>query len=159
MNHKCPPLSDEHPCRMPEKHTTPSRFHSARRNKKWQVMTLLGAVLIVALGVSSEFRRMIALIPRRYPVMVISQYSGLSVGVALYQGLAANAHFEISTVSSELRQRHTARDRIVPAFALDGMGPLLHLPYWIFLVAFLVIQYLLLPKSLPVTEESERTDA
>lgn len=133
---------------------TPSRIHSIRRNKRWQVVTVLGAILVLTLAVSSEFRRIVAIIPTgRFQLVVASQYMGLSIGVGYSTSWTGAAYFKTSTVSAELRKHHTARDRIIPSFTHHSGGPFFHLPYWMFLLVFLFIQYFLLPKSLPATEE------
>lgn len=135
-----------------------NRFHSAVRNRRWQMITAVGAGLIVAVWLLSLFHQLDVNVPvkKRGSVWIRSHLSRLQihhVGSPWWLH-----HFKIDSYASPLELGcpgpGSLPQVLFPRPGLEsGKGLVrIRIPYWLFLAAFLAIQYALLPKSRPATE-------
>jgi len=134
------------------------RFHSAVRNRRWQAITAVGAGLIVAVWVFSLCSPLDVNVPiqKRKSVWVRLQPSRLDIYLITYTSW--HHHFKIDSDVFPIKRGFRVSDgveRAWPGFesGIEGFG--VRIPYWLLLVAFLAIQYALLPKSRPVWKSGD----
>ena len=125
----------------------PRRLHSARRNKRWQVVTWCGALFIISIWALSEIWFFVIYVPLGAESLTMGS---LSSTFGMGHSVFSSNGIEVISSSASSTYRNPDISRIVPKI-IDGS--VVVIPYWMILTAFLTVQYLLLPKSLPVTEE------
>ena len=114
-------------------------------------MTWCGAAAIILIWVSSEIIYCsINCDLGRFSIGGMSVHSNCGLGYGIFRPRKPDFHV-----------RYEWAYKFGPGFSRlfpQIMSRSILIPYWMILAGFLSIQYLLLPKSLPVTEESDRTD-
>lgn len=129
----------------------PSRFHSAMRNRRWQIFTLIGLLLITALSTFCW----------RYKTYSISQVLGKhwiftysangSFGAEIVRGgtMCVVPTEEPLTITKESDYPFNPLIDLIPGIYFDRTTISLNFSCVFLAIAFLTIQYLFLPKSLP----------
>lgn len=119
-------------------------------------MTVLGALLLFICGLIS-LSHQIALTVRAGKVGFVTGIIEGSVGLG---PVDLPPGFPVKTFDWAFEYHH--RPGVNHGFPLPEIlvvhGFVIIIPFWLLALIFVLIQYLLLPKSLPVTEECERTD-
>lgn len=129
----------------------PSRFHSARRNKRWQAG--VGSIVAVVIGwwiYSANWNHGIIL-PIRGWMVVAGTTSWGFCGAFGKNGMGFDFHIgRASPLPNDYARGFFQHHFSVPNLEYDGISHVAFMiPYWVILPLLLGVLYLILPKSLP----------
>ena len=137
------------------------RFHSAVRNRRWQAITAVGAGLIVAVWLHSLYDQFYVYfsISKGDAVQVRSSLSSLEIQFFPNAWLIHHLKIDPNDASVESLGRGAVGVAEIlfpgPRFGKSEGLVFITIPYWLLLVAFLAIQYAILPKSRPVWKSGD----